>query len=123
MLRFIDRPHVIAAIEDDLDSNPDQWRTRDEFQERAEYIAGCFDDLDSAPSIDSHNVGPRAAGGDRQQRTNAAPDWKRFKPYLPIIEPLRNDRDALLLLRELVDVLLADLKCRVNSENRTKAEN
>ncbi|MCA9124454.1 MAG: ParB/RepB/Spo0J family partition protein [Planctomycetaceae bacterium] len=117
LLRFLDRAHVIAAIEDDLDSNPDLWRTRDEFQERAEYVAACFDDLDSAPSIESKGLdGPRAAAGDRQSRTDAAPDWTRFKPYLPIIEPLRNDRDALLLLRELVDVLLAELKKQTSKQ-------
>jgi len=112
LLRFVDRPHVLAAIEEDLDSSPELWRTRSEFEERAEQIAACFDKLET-PAVESRNIDSSrtAAAGDRQQATESAPrDWTKFKPYLPIIEPLRKDRDALLLLRELVDVLLEELK-------------
>ncbi len=123
LLKFVDSPSVLAAIAEDLDRQPALWKTRDQFEQRAEMIARQFGLLDAeepaeqadSPGLPAQRVPKKGADASTDapiEESNGKQcdvHGRRFQKFLPLLAPFQNDLKALRLLRDLVDQLIAKL--------------
>jgi len=121
VLKYLDNLTALAAIGEDLDRQPDLWRTRRQFEERASFIAERLQA--AAVDHDADLVGELQSQAQRAaQQAGEATEMvvdDRFRAYLPAVAKYQRNRKALLALRGLIDSLLEQLP---TSPRRTRRE-